>query len=97
MKKLFLSVAALLIASISFAQTQCVSLTQDSVQCKNVTKEGHLCHLHNPNYVKKEVVKAVVCCGVTKSNKPCKNKTKNPNGFCYLHQNQYKVLVSKRD
>ena len=40
MKKIKLSVAALLIASASFAQTQCASLTKDSLQCKNVTKQG---------------------------------------------------------
>ena len=97
MKKIKLSIATLLIAGMSYGQTQCVALTKDNVQCKNVVKNGELCYLHNPNYVKKEVVKAVVCCGVTKSNKPCKNKTKNPNGFCYLHQNQYKISVSKKD
>ena len=49
MKKIKLSVAALLIAGTSFAQTQCEALTKRNEQCKNVTKQGVLCHLHNPN------------------------------------------------
>ena len=36
MKKLTMSVAALTIAMMSYGQTQCKSLTTDSVQCKNV-------------------------------------------------------------
>jgi hypothetical protein len=85
MKKLKLSVAALLIASASFAQTQCVSLTKDSLQCKNVTKQGNSCHLHNANYVKASENKAVLCNGTTKKGKNCKNKTKNTNQLCHLH------------
>ena len=86
MKKLKLSVAALLIAGTSFAQTQCVALTKDSIQCKNTVKVGDLCHLHNPNYVKKsDKCATVICSGTTKSGKNCKNKTKNCEGLCYLH------------
>ena len=92
MKKLKLSVAALLIASASFAQTQCVSLTKDSLQCKNKVKfiEGNdqqhpLCYLHDINYVKPSKNSAVICSGTTKKNQNCKNKTKNTNQLCYLH------------
>ena len=85
MKKIKLSVAALLIASASFAQTQCESLTKDSLQCKNVTKQGCCCYLHNPNYVKSSKSPAIVCLGTTKAGKNCKNKTKNTNQLCYLH------------
>ena len=85
MKKLKLSVAALLIASASFAQTQCVSLTKDSLQCKNVTKQNNQCYLHNANYVKPSNNAAKVCTGTTKAGKNCKNKTKNTNQLCYLH------------
>ena len=86
MKKIKLSVAALLIASASFAQTQCTALTKDSVQCKNTGWNGsNLCYLHNPNYVKKTSCATVVCSGTTKSGKNCKNKTKNCGGLCYLH------------
>ena len=60
MKKIKLSVAALLIASGSFAQTQCTAITKQNAQCKNVIKyvEGNdqqqpLCYLHDPSYVKK--------------------------------------------
>ncbi len=85
MKKIKLSVAALLIASASFSQTQCKGLTKDSVQCKNTVKVGELCYLHNPNYVKKSKKSAVQCSAFTKKGKRCKNKTKGPNGKCYLH------------
>ena len=85
MKKISLSVAALLIASASFSQTKCKGLTKDSVQCKNTVKVGELCYLHNPNYVKPSKTVAVVCTGTTKSGKNCKNKTKNSNQLCYLH------------
>ena len=87
MKKLTLSVAALTIAMMSFGQTQCKSLTKDSVQCKNITKtEVSLCHNHNPNYVKTSDQVTVVCSGTTKKNTNCKSKTKNENGFCHNHQ-----------
>ena len=86
MKKLKLSVAALLIASASFAQTQCISLTKDSLQCKNVTKQSNQCHLHNANYVKPSNNAAVVCTGTTKSGKNCKNKTKSISGLCHNHK-----------
>jgi len=32
--------------------------------------------------------KAVQCKGITKDGKRCKNKTLNPSGYCYLHENQ---------
>lgn len=39
----------------------------------------------------KELKKAVKCKGISKSSgKPCKKMTKNPNGYCNLHQNQVK-------
>jgi endonuclease G len=31
---------------------------------------------------------AVICKGITKAGKPCKNHTKNPNGYCQQHQSQ---------
>ena len=86
MKKLKLSVAALLIASASFAQTQCISLTKDSLQCKNVAKQSNQCYLHNADYVKPSKNSAVKCSGTTKSGKNCKNKTKNTSGLCYNHK-----------
>jgi hypothetical protein len=87
MKKLTLSVAALTIAMMSFGQTQCKSLTEDSVQCKNTTKtEVSLCHNHNPNYVKSSKVATVVCSGTTKANANCKSRTKNESGLCHNHQ-----------
>ena len=88
MKKVKLSVAALLIASVSFAQTQCQATTKQSNQCKNTVKKGNLCYLHNPNYTKKVKTTALVCSGTTKSGKNCKNKTKNQSGKCYLHENK---------
>ena len=33
---------------------------------------------------------SVQCKGVTKTGRQCKNKTKNTNGYCYLHENQAK-------
>ena len=88
MKKIKLSVAALLIASASFAQTQCVATTKQNNQCKNTTKQGNLCYLHNPNYVKKEVGESTQCNGTSKStNKQCRRNTKHSSGFCHNHRN----------
>ena len=86
MKKVTLSVAALTIAMMSYGQTQCEGLTKDSVQCKNTVKTSDLCHLHNPNYVKKEVSITVICNGTTKAGNNCKRKTKNISGLCYNHK-----------
>ena len=86
MKKIKLSVAALLIAGTSFAQTQCTALTKKSVQCKNTVKSGELCYLHNPNYVKPDDrCVTVVCSAFTKQNQKCKAKTKNCDGLCRHH------------
>jgi len=86
MKKITLSVAALTIAMMSYGQTQCKSLTTDSVLCKNNTKaKNSLCYLHNPFYKDEVKTPAKVCNGTTKSGRNCKNKTKNTSGFCYLH------------
>ena len=87
MKKISLSVAALTIAMMSYGQTQCKSLTKDSVQCKNTVKtEVKLCYLHNPNYIKSSKTATVICAGTTKKNTKCKNKTKNKSGLCHNHQ-----------
>jgi len=87
MKKLKLSVAALLIASASFAQTQCTELTKDSVVCKNITKaKNSLCYLHNPFYTNESKTPTVVCSGTTKAGNNCKAKTKNTSGLCYNHK-----------
>ena len=88
MNKLKLCAIGLVLAGGLSAQTNCQSLTKDSAQCKNTTKQGDLCYLHNPNYVKNVETKSVICNGITKKDKSCKNKTKNYNGFCHLHQNQ---------
>ena len=87
MKKLTLSVAALTIAMMSFGQTQCKSLTKDSVQCKNTTKnEVLLCHVHNPNHVPSSDKVTVICSGTTKAGNKCKNKTKDLTGLCHNHK-----------
>ena len=87
MKKIKLSVAALLIAGTSFAQTQCEGLTKNNVQCKNTSKSNNLCYLHDPNYVKTSDSTTVICTGTTKSGNNCKRKTKNTSGLCYNHKN----------
>ena len=86
MKKIKLSVAALLIAGISYGQTQCEGLTKSNNQCKNIVKKGTLCYLHNPNYVKQVKSETLVCFGTTKSGNKCKNKTKNVSGLCHHHR-----------
>ena len=80
-----MSVAALLIAGMSYGQTQCESMTKSNNQCKNIVKQGNLCHLHNPNYVKKSESTTIICLGTTKSGNKCKNKTKNTSGLCHFH------------
>jgi len=86
MNKLKLCAISFVLAGGLSAQTTCQSLTKDSVQCKNTTKQGDLCYLHNPNYVKANETKSIVCNGTTKKGKSCKNKTKNVSGFCHLHK-----------
>ena len=86
MKKIKLTIACLLLGGMAFAQTQCVSFTKSNNQCKNIVKQGELCHLHDPNYVKTSKTTTVICSGTTKSNTPCKNKTKNAVGLCHLHK-----------
>ena len=87
MKKVTLSVAALTIAMMSYGQTQCKELTNDSVQCKNTTKaKNSLCYLHNPYYTKKDKTLAVICNGTTKTDNNCKRKTKDISGLCYNHK-----------
>jgi len=86
MKKITLSVVALTMTMMSYSQTQCKSLTTDSVLCKNSTKsKNSLCYLHNPYYKDQVKVPAKVCTGNTKSGRNCKNKTKNTDQLCYLH------------
>tara|TARA_R100000995_G_scaffold25583_1_gene11114 strand:+ start:136 stop:405 length:270 start_codon:yes stop_codon:yes gene_type:complete len=85
MKKIKLSVAALLIAGMSYGQTQCEGLTKSSNQCKNTVKQGKLCYLHNPNYKKPCKTITIICSGTTKNSNKCKNKTKNTSGLCHLH------------
>ena len=88
MKKIKLSVAALLIAGSSFAQTQCTAITKSNNQCKNVVKGGQLCYLHNPNYVKEIDKESTQCNGISKStNKQCRRNTKHSSGFCHNHRN----------
>ncbi len=86
MKKIKLSVAALLIAGISYGQTQCEGLTKSNNQCKNIIKKGTLCYLHNPNYVKPSKTTTVICSGTTKTGNKCKSKTKDTSGFCHNHR-----------
>ena len=86
MRKITLSVATLLIAVMSYSQTQCKGMTKNNIQCKNITKKKNsLCHNHDKNHVVKSKSKAVVCSGTTKANKPCKNRTTNKNGKCHNH------------
>ena len=87
MKKLTLSVATLLIAVMSYGQTQCKGKTKSNVQCKNITKKTNsLCHNHDKNHVVKIKSKTVVCSGTTKKSTKCKNKTKHSSGLCHNHR-----------
>ena len=87
MKKLTLSVATLLIAGMSYGQTQCTSKTEDNVQCKNITKKTNkLCHNHDKNHKVKSDIKTVLCTGITKKNIKCKNRVKHKSGLCHNHR-----------
>ena len=63
-------------------------VVQDAkIPTRNTVKNGNLCYLHNPNYVKVvDNTTSVVCSGTTKSNNPCKNKTKDSSGLCHHHR-----------
>jgi len=99
MRKLTMSVAALSIAISSYGQSndynKCKQLLENGNECKNKVKfveendeQNPLCYLHNPNYVKKEVVESTQCNGTSKStNKQCKRNTKHLSGFCHSHRN----------
>ena len=87
MKKITLSVVALTMTMMSFGQTQCKSLTADSVNCKNNTKaKNSLCYLHNPYYKDQVKTPAKSCTGTTKSGNNCKNKTKDVSVLCHNHR-----------
>ena len=86
MKKVTLSISSLLIVVMSYGQTQCKEMTKSNNQCKNVVKQGDLCYLHNPNYVKQVKSETLVCSGTNKSGNKCKNKTKNVSGLCHHHR-----------
>jgi len=87
MKKLTLSVATLLIAVMSYGQTQCTGKTKSNVQCKNITKKtNNLCHSHDKNHKVKSDIKTVLCTGITKKNIKCKNRVKNTSGLCHNHR-----------
>ena len=91
MKKITWSVAALLIASASFAQTtetnQCTATTKQNLQCKNTTKNiSLLCGIHDPNHVSKKDLVTVICSGTTKVGNNCKSRTKNTSGLCHNHK-----------
>ena len=86
MNKLKLCAIGLVLAGGLSAQTNCQGLTKDSVSCKNTIKQGNLCYLHNPNYVKNVETKSVICNGITKKNQSCKNKTTDLSGFCHHHK-----------
>ena len=87
MKKVTLSVVALTMTIMSFGQTQCKSLTKDSIQCKNTTKtEVRLCHVHNSNHVSSSDKVTVICSGTTKKGTKCKSRTKDVTGLCHNHK-----------
>ena len=99
MKKVTMSVAALTIAMMSYGQTndynKCKQILKNGNECKNKVKfveendeQYTLCYLHNPNYVKKEVVESTQCNGISNStNKQCRRNTKHSSGFCHSHRN----------
>ena len=88
MNKLKLLALGLVFAGgLSAQTTQCIGQTKDNVQCKNTVKNGNLCYLHNPNYVKTDdKTVSVVCSGTTKSGNACKNKTKDSSGLRHHHR-----------
>ena len=89
MKKITLSVAALLIAGMSYGQTQCKGMTKSNTQCKNITKkENNLCHHHDSSHVSanSNQGETVICSGTTKKNTNCKNRTKDKSGLCQHHR-----------
>ena len=87
MVKKTMLIGMMCVSFLGISQTQCNGITKDSNQCKNVTKDSvELCHLHNPNYLKKEETITLICSGTTKQNKPCKRKTKDSSGKCYNHR-----------
>ena len=68
----------------------CVGITSKGLSCKikvNVDSTS-LCHLHNPNYIKKiDTTISVICSGTTGGGNACKNKTKDSSGLCHHHRN----------
>ena len=88
MLKKTMLIGVMCVSLLGISQTQCKSLTKDSVQCKNITKSKvSLCYLHNPNHKEGKCVKeTTICSGKTKKGKSCKNKTKNLSGKCYRHE-----------
>ena len=90
MLKKTMLIGVMCVSLLGISQTQCNGVTKDSNQCKNVINDvSNLCHLHNPNYVKKnkDQGETVTCSGTTKKNQPCKNRTKDKSGKCHNHRN----------
>ena len=66
---------------------QCKGITVNNQQCKNtVNNVSGLCYLHDPNYIKKEEIKSVVCSDTTQTGNPCKVRTKDESGVCHHHR-----------
>ena len=87
MIKKSLIIGMMSISFLGMSQVQCNGVTKKNIKCRQVTKDvSELCHNHNPNYVKKEVVETAICSGTTESNIPCKNKTKDISGKCHNHR-----------
>jgi len=90
MNKLKLLALGLVVAGgLSAQSVQCSGITKSNNSCKNNTVDSSgLCHLHNPNYVKKvDTTISVICSGTTGNGNACKNKTKDSSGYCHHHRN----------
>lgn len=69
---------------------------EDELESKVVLKNWDFTAEHSSGYSKSSDLKAisVQCNGTAKSTgNRCRNKTKNSNGYCYLHQNQSKGYI----
>ena len=87
MIKKSLIIGMMSVSFLGMSQVQCTGITKKNIKCIQITKDAsELCHNHNPNYVKKEVLETVVCGENTKKNTPCKSRTKDVSGKCHNHR-----------
>jgi hypothetical protein len=86
MKRIALLIALIIAVVAANAQDgkRCAGITTKNIQCKNVIKEGTLCHVHNGS---------LKCGAKTSKNQACKMKVAKEHDRCRFHPGQEKMKL----